>query len=227
MHARAPRTATRALRACAALAAIATAPAAAAEIGCDANPVVVPLLSAAFTIDADPAKWAAIPALPAPFSRKASGMLKLAWRPEGSCGLLQATDDHISVDAFTPWTRDCLELWLETDCARAYDMSAHSYQIALAPNPDAGPGRGVVVPAQGRLDKEKVQLAWKPSAGGYVLEFMIPTAELHIEAKPGTKIGMNYSVDLKSLSIEEFFNDKDMDAGWGSPCRWGTIVLGR
>jgi hypothetical protein len=222
MHARAPRTAARVF---AALAAIATA--SAADIGSDASPVVVPQLSAAFTVDADPAKWAAIPALPAPFSRKASGMLKLAWRPEGIYGLLQTADDRISVDAFSPWTRDCLELWLETDCAHAYDMSAHSYQIALAPNPDAGPGRGVVIPAQGRLDKEKVQLAWKPGAGGYVLEFMIPAGELQLDAKPGTRIGMNYAVDLKSLAIEEFFDDKDMDAGWGSPCRWGTIVLGR
>jgi hypothetical protein len=25
--------------------------------------------------------------------------------------------------------------------------------------------------------------------------------------------------------VEEFYNDKDMEDGFRSPCRWGTIVL--
>ncbi len=165
---------------------------AAAEIGSDANPVVVPQLPSAFTVDGDPIKWASIPALPAPFSRKASGMLKLAWRPEGIYGLLQTPDDRITVDAFNPWTRDCLELWLETDYARAYDMSAHSYQIALAPNPDAGPGHGVTVPAQGALNKEKVQLVWEAHSGRL-------RARIHDPLRPGPARGQARDEDRHEL----------------------------
>jgi hypothetical protein len=195
------------------------------DIGSDANPAIVHALPDAITIDGDPAKWAGVAALPAPFSRKATGMLKLAWREDGIYGLLQAQDAKITVDAFNPWVRDCLELWLETDHARSYEMTDHAYQLVLAPNPDAGAGRAIVVPANGHIVADKVHAVWKPQAGGYLIEFFVPATEIKLVMKDGAKIGMNYSVDDKGVSIEEFFTDKDMDSGFCSPLRWGVITL--
>jgi hypothetical protein len=200
-------------------------PGAVSAVGSDQQPVAIPQAPAAITGACDPGPWAAIAALPAPFSRKASGSLKLGWREDGLYGLLQASDAAISASGDAPWSRDCLELWLETDCLRSYDMSDHAFQIVLAPNPDAGPGKAIVFPASGHIARENIKAQWKPVAGGYCLGFFLPAAQLGLTMTSGTKVGMNYSVDDKGVATEEFYNDKDMEDGFRSPCRWGTIVL--
>jgi len=202
-----------------------TLPGAVSDVGSDQHPVPISQLPDAVTVTADAAPWSSITALPAPFSRKATGSLKLAWRADGIYGLLQALDTQITADSAAPWGRDCLELWLETDCARSYDMSDHAFQIVLAPNPDAGAGRAIIVPANGHIARDSIVATWKPASGGYVLSFFLPAAQLGLVMKPGTKIGMNYSLDDKGVAVEEFYNDKDMEDGFRSPCRWGTIVL--
>ena len=200
-------------------------PGASADVGSDQHPVAISQLPDGVTVSADAAPWSAIAALPAPFSRKAAGSLKLAWRADGLYGLLQATDAQITADSAAPWGRDCLELWLETDCARSYDMTDHAFQIVLAPNPDAGAGRAIIVPANGHIARDRIVATWKPVPGGYVLGFFLPAAQLGLAMTPGAKIGMNYALDDKGVAVEEFYNDKDMEDGFRSPCRWGTIVL--
>ncbi len=223
----APQGAGRALALAFALSLLAGSSLAAAvsAVGSDQQPVAIPQAPAAITGACDPVPWAAIAALPAPFSRKASGSLKLGWREDGLYGLLQASDAAISASGDAPWSRDCLELWLETDCLRSYDMSDHAFQIVLAPNPDAGPGKAIVFPASGHIARENIKAQWKPVDGGYCLGFFLPAAQLGLTMKSGTKVGMNYSVDDKGVAAEEFYNDKDMEDGFRSPCRWGTIVL--
>src|SRR5258708_3375203 len=98
------------------------------ELGSDRDPVRIPR-APTLTVDGDAADWAKVPALPAPFSRRQGGMLKLAWSEAGLYGLLQVEDAQVAADAFHPWTKDCLELWLETDGKRSYDMSDHAWQI--------------------------------------------------------------------------------------------------
>ena len=54
-------------------------------------------------LEADTSKWANVAALPAPFSKRDAGMMKLAWRDEGLYGLIEAKTAHIDVDEATPW----------------------------------------------------------------------------------------------------------------------------
>jgi hypothetical protein len=198
----------------------------ASDLGSDTNPVIVHKLPPGF-FDADgkTSKWPTITALPAPFSHKTAGMLRLGWTDDGLFGSLEATDATIAVDAFGPWTKDCLELWLETDAARSYDMSDHSYQIALAPNPDAGAGRAIVIAASGPIPADRIDAHWRPMPGGYALEFFVPAAQLKVAFHDGLTLGMNYAVDDKGIAIEEFYHDKDMDSGFCSPYTWGMIAL--
>jgi hypothetical protein len=194
------------------------------ELGSDREAVIIPR-APAIVIDGDGADWEKVPALPAPFSRHQVGMLKLAWSEKGIYGFLQVKDAKISADAFSPWTRDCLEFWLETDGSKSYDMSDHAWQIALAPNPDAGPGKAIVCAANGKLDRDQVQASWKPIEGGYALEFFIPGEQVKLTMQPRAKFGMNYAVDDDGVAIEEFYADKDMDMAYASPSRWGVVTL--
>jgi hypothetical protein len=202
-----------------------TAPA--ADVGSDDNPVNISQLPDAITVDGDPAKWDKIKAIPAPFAKKDEGSVKLAWREDGLYGLLQVKDDKITADDTNPWSQDALELWLETDDAKAESMSDNSDQIALAPNPTAGPGKATVV-VIGAINPDAIKAMWKTTDGGYALEFFIPVKEL-TPAKfvEGTKVGLHYSVDDKGKSIEQFFTDKDTDMGYKTPKSWGTIELAK
>jgi hypothetical protein len=197
------------------------------ELGSAKQPVIIPRAPAALTIDGDGADWANVAALPAPFSRQLAGRLKLAWSDAGLSGFLQTTDAKISADPFSPWTKDCLEFWFESDNAHSYDMTDHSWQLVLAPNPDAGPGRAIVCPANGHLDVDQIKAQWKPIPGGYALEFFIPAAQLKATFQPGTRFGMNYAVDDDGIAVEEFYADKDMNSAFASPSRWGVIELGK
>jgi hypothetical protein len=147
-----------ALASSAAMTALADAPAN-ADLGSDNNPVMVPQLPDAITVDGDPAKWDKIKAIPAPFAKKDAGSVKLAWRDDGLYGLVQVKDDKITADGTNPWTADCLEIWLETDDAKADSMSDNSTQIALAPNPTAGPGKATVV-VEGVVNPDVVKAMW-------------------------------------------------------------------
>jgi hypothetical protein len=215
-----------ALATSAAMTALADAPAA-ADLGSDNNPVMVPPLPDAITVDGDPAKWDKIKAIPAPYAKKDAGSVKLAWRDDGLYGLVQVKDDKVTANDTNPWLADCLEIWLETDDAKADSMSDNSTQIALAPNPTAGPGKATVV-IEGVVNPDVVKAMWKPTDGGYALEFFIPTKELTpAKMADGTKIGFHYSVDLKGKSIEQFFCEKDTDDSYKTPKNWGTIQLSK
>lgn len=202
----------------------ATAPAA-APLGSEQQPVLVHPAPASFAIDGNLAKWTAIAPLPAPFSRTAAGKLRLAWNAQGLFGCVQVPDSAITIDASSPWSKDCLELWLESDNARSYNMSPQSFQLVFAPDPHAGPGRAIALPASGTMPRASLESHWQPITGGYAIEFLVPAAPLKGTWAAGRRLGMNYSVDDKGIATEEFYTDKDMDSGFCSPCRWGTIEL--
>jgi hypothetical protein len=210
----------------AAVAVVAAAPSAnapaAKPAGVDA---VIPHATAKFTIDGDGGDWSAIPALPAPYSHKDTGSLKLAWREDGLYGYVEVADASIEVDEATPWSADTLELWLDPTGKRGPDMD-DSHQVAIAPNPLAGAGECVLVVSQGQIDANAVKRTWKARPGGYAIEFFIPAAELKpAKLEAGSKLGFSYSIDDDGKAIEQFVHDKDTDEGYHNPSTWGLIVL--
>ncbi|HEY3322485.1 MAG TPA: sugar-binding protein [Planctomycetota bacterium] len=198
-------------------------------IGSVKKPVVIPKLADKISVDGDPADWAKIKALPAPFAKKDEGALKLAWADDGLYGCLQAKDAKIAVDEENPWSSDCIELFIDSDNGHKDEMTEKSFQIAIAPNPAKGAGKGIVVVPQGSAAPDKIESKWKPVEGGYVLEFFIPATQLKLTPKEGADIGFNYAiddVDGKGV-VEQFYSDKDTDDGYKTPKSWGAIKLGK
>jgi hypothetical protein len=188
------------------------------------KPVAIAHFTDKVVVDGNADKWAAIKALPAPYSRKDAGMVKLAWREEGLYGYVQVPDDKVNADETNPWAADCIELWIEADFARADDMAGAACQLAIAPNPDSKEGKCYVVVAQGTISADAIKATWKKTDKGYALEFFIPATELKpAKFAEGTKIGLAYAVDDDGKAIEQFVADKDTDEGYKSPKTWGAI----
>ena len=198
----------------------------AAPVGSPKAPVAIPQLTEKITVDGDAAKWAKIKALPAPFAKKDAGSLKLAWSEDGLYGLAQIKDDKIVIDDTTPWSGDCLELFLETDAARAEELGTNGMQVCIAPKP--GAAASIVVVPQGNANPDKITSVSKAIEGGYTLEFFIP-AKLLKPAKmaPDTKMSFNYSVDNDGKSVEQFYSNKDVEDGYKTPKAWGMIQLAK
>ena len=199
-------------------------------VGSEKKPVMVPKLADKIVVDGDPADWAKIKPLPAPFSKKDAGMLTLGWADDGLYGCVQVKDAKITIDADTPWSGDCLELWFESDCKHKDEMSDNSFQIVLAPNPAKGAGACIIVIPQGSASPDKITAKWKPVAGGYVIEFFIPFAQLKLAAMAeGTALGFNYAVDDVDDKgvLEQFYCDKNEDQAYKIPRLWGVIKLGK
>jgi len=199
-------------------------------IGSPKKPVMVPKLTEKIVLDGDPADWAKIKPLPAPFAKKDAGMLTLGWADDGFYGCAQVKDPKITIDEESPWNGDCLELWFESDCARKDEMSDSSFQIALAPNPAKGAGGCIIVIPQGSASSDKITAKWKPVAGGYVIEFFIPFAQLKLaKMAEGTQIGFHYAIDDMDDKgiLEQFYCDKSEDDAWKHPNLWGVIKLGK
>lgn len=195
-------------------------------LGSPQHPVAIPRLSAEkFSLDGDPAKWLKIQAIPAPFSKKFSGMMKLGWREDGLYGYIHVQDLQVKVDDANPWQQDCVELWLDTACARHIDMGTDCFQIALAPNVTLGAGKCIVVAPLATPCPEQTVARWKPTSDGYAIEFFLPAKAFNVTMAVGTKIGFNYSIDEKGKSIEQFYADKDINGSFCNPSTWGMIEL--
>lgn len=193
-------------------------------LGASENPASIPSLPEKIKIDGDPAKWKAIPALPAPFSKQKAGVLKLAWREDGLYGCAQIKCADLVVDETSPWQNDCLELWLDISNNHGETMD-DAVQLALAPNPTIKGGTCIKVMPQGSWRLDVLEAAWSRTDTGYVLEFYIPVKAFNGKLSEGAKIGFNYSVDEDGKAIEQYFSDKDTDGGYTTPARWGAIQL--
>lgn len=194
-------------------------------IGTSRIPAAVAHAAPPLAMAADPAGWAQIPALPAPFAKKGAGMMKLAWSDDGLHGFVQVPCEKMTVDKESPWKGDCLEIFLDRTCKRSPDKDDTCSQIIFAPDP-AAPGKAiVVVPYQ---SFEGIQAAWRPVPGGYTLEFFLPAKVMQpAKLTAGTRLGFNYAVDHAGTAIEQFFSDKDTDGGYADPSSWGVVELAR
>jgi hypothetical protein len=199
-------------------------------LGSPKKPVMIPRLTEKIVVEGEAAHWAKIKPLPVPYQKKDAGMLNLGWDDDGIYGCVQVKDSKITVDADNPWNADCLELWFESDCKRQNEMSAKSFQITMAPNPAKGAGPCIIVVPQGSAAPEKITAKWKPVAGGYVIEFFIPSAQIKLaKMEEGTELGFNYAVDDMDDKgvLEQFYCDKNDDEAYKTPHLWGVIKLGK
>jgi outer membrane protein assembly factor BamB len=194
-------------------------------IGSPARPVPVPRLPGAHAAGDGSASWSGVAPLPAPFSKRDAGALTLGWRDDGLYGVIQVAQAQVEVDEQHPWTKDCVEIWFETDCARFVEMTENAFQVIFAPKPSTGAGTCVVLVPQGRLPPETITATWKPTADGYRIEFFIPARELQVNMAGGARWGFNYAVDQRGKAVEQFFSDKGVDNGYGNPSTWGEIIL--
>lgn len=194
-----------------------------------AVPVDVPFYDGKLTVDGDAADWGNIAALPCPFKKADTSSMKLCWNKEGLFGVITAKDSEIKINRKEPWKSDCLELFVEKDCAGSWENSKAA-QYVFAPDPENGAGKcPVKVPYGGSVDKpEMISGAWKPVDSGYVIEFEIPAALLGpATMTDGCKIGFNYALSDNGKPVEQFFSDKNADSGYCTPAHWGIIRLKR
>ena len=71
---------------------------------------------------------------------------------------------------------------------------------------------------------DDLQCVWRPTEGGYVMEFMVPASLMTPGAmEAGRKIGFHYALNNGGTDIEQFFTEKDVN--WGRPAAWGVIRL--
>jgi cellulose/xylan binding protein with CBM9 domain len=204
-------------------------PALGADLGSPKNPIAVSM-AAKIKVDGDLADWAKIKALPMPFMKSPTGPVKLAWSAAGLYGAITVVDKELAIDPGEPWSSDCVEIWVEKDAARAFDMGINASQIALVADPDSKTGDCLVVVPSGsdaELDGEAGIVAkWKKTKTGYVIEFLFPAKALApAKMVAGTKIGLNFALNDDGAPTAQFYCDKNTDEAYRTPELWGTIVL--
>jgi hypothetical protein len=196
--------------------------------GGENNPVIVPQFPDKLTLDGDLAKWANITALPALWSRKQAGAVKLAWKDDGLYGSIHVATDKINVDNSHPWEGDAIEIWLDEGAVHADAMGPTTSQIAFVPNPSSGDGPATVIVPSGSIAVAAITAVWKKVPDGYVVEFCIPAKELKASTMaPGTRFGFNYCIDKEGKPTEQFFCDKNIETGYATPSAWGYLQLGK
>jgi hypothetical protein len=120
-----------------------------------------------------------------------------------------------------------VDLFIEKDFARSIGRSANSAEYAFSPAPESGPGAGHVVVAYDRDRSRSVAItcAWRPTAGGYALEFFIPAAALEpARMEGGCTLGMNFILSKRGTAVERFYCERK-PTGWESPIMWGAVQL--
>jgi hypothetical protein len=190
------------------------------------EPVAIPHHADKVTPDADLGEWADIPPMPRPFDGEPLSSLRLCWNEQGIYGAVDAVDDDVRGNREKPWEADAALLFIEKDFARTARRSEHVGQYAFGPAPEHGPGPAhIVVFGAGWKPEPGVQCAWRRSASGYVLEFLIPAAALApARMEEGCIVGLDFSIQDDGEPVEQFYSEAFHD-GWHSPITWGAASL--
>jgi len=206
--------------------------------------LVTPQLSSAdihrldgpIVVDGDLTEWGEIEPIQWTHGGLGASAFRLCWREDGLYGAVRSVDKAIEPNQEQPWLNDGVEVFIETDCARSPNHTERSFQLAFWPATDLGPGPCHLSfwrpltdegsQATGRDEATGVSGAWRPTGGGYVIEFRVPPALLAPAVlEPGTELG--FSLALRN-------GDSTQDAAFAgvwsgdthlSPALWGTIRL--
>ncbi len=194
---------------------------------------------AGMKMDGDLADWPAAAQLPAwMLGRKvdnAEAKVYLAWAPEGLYGAVEVKDSRlINQDPNWFWACDCLEIFLDTRNDKAVrDFVPGDHQFWFVP-----------LPAQNRVfvgqwkrgselddnlvDIPGLQTASRTQGDGYVMEFLLPAANLkNYVPKAGGQFGLNLNLTVFGRTAQDevyWPNAKDSGVNF-QPLHWGTLDL--
>ena len=190
--------------------------------------VEIPRAPGAITVDGDLSDWAAVAPLPLPFEGGRPGSVRLCWAEDGLYGAVSAAVGPPRLDRAEPWKGDCLELFVEKDCARAAVAARNCAHLVFCPDPEAGPGPGVARVGYGAhiYRGDVLGCQWRPTAEGYDMEFFIPTLMLEpARMEAGCRLGMNFALCRDGESLEVFFLDRYQLFVCQNPIAWGIVRL--
>jgi hypothetical protein len=194
---------------------------------------------AGLKIDGDLADWPADAQLPAwMLGRKvndADAKVFLAWAPEGLYGAVAVKNSRIvNQDPNWFWACDALEIFLDTrndKTTRTFVPGDHQFWFVPLPKQNrvfVGQWkRGTELDAN-RVDIPSLQTASRKQGDGYVMEFLLPAADLKAFApKAGGQFGVNLNLTVYGNPIQdEVYWPHAKDSGVNvQPANWGTLDL--
>jgi CubicO group peptidase (beta-lactamase class C family) len=192
----------------------------------------VPHGAAEITVDGDLSDWQGIALLDLPFWGCKSTMARFLWRADGLYGAYAVNDDSIEPSATLAETfkADGLELWIETDGARSLDITRNPRALKASFSPDmaSGPGRARSEVIFGRFKGKAnpIRAAWKKTAEGYTLEFLLPAEMLAPAAmEAGTTLGFHYVLFNDARHAEDSI--EYIRGFYRKPYLWAAIRLVR
>ena len=154
-----------------------------------AAPKAIPITRAPrpISVDGDLSDWEGVAPLPNPFHNEPTGPFRFCWTEAGLYGAVDVADKSVAIKADAPWDADGVEVFVDKAFERAMTTGANTGQYAFCPAPDLGPGKAhfVIASDANRGKPTQVACAWRPTAGGYTLEFFLPAESAGARAHAG------------------------------------------
>ncbi len=166
---------------------------------------------------------------------EADAKIYLAWSPEGLYGAVEVAGAALGrTDPRSFWDGNCLEVFLDArddPRGRAYEPGVHQFWFVPLPAEKrvyAGQWKRGSEIAQTRYDIPGVRGAAVARGDGYVMEFLLPAAEMQ-KFKPaaGGRIGLslNLTVRGKEVAREVFWPASKSANVQERPDAWATMEL--
>ncbi|MBD3319978.1 MAG: hypothetical protein GF350_02680 [Chitinivibrionales bacterium] len=196
--------------------------------GSPANPAQVHYTESGIELDGILDDWQTVTRLPAPYSEKEAGSLKLAWNEKGIYGAATVSDSSIVAAPGRQRQSDKVEIYIEKDFARAKSLTPYAVCYYFIPTPDSSAGTCMLWTWNHICDDDNEKLAgfWRSTEYGYSIEFFIPF-EILSPATPdnGTVLGFTYTLSDEGTPLEQFFCNTSHDRYYRKPFRWGAVKL--
>ena len=189
------------------------------------------------TVDGDLKEWSDVPPLPIVDNQLSIAPLKLCWREDGLYGAANTVDSSIKSDLQQPWMGDGLQVFLETDAARAGQLTPNCLQLTFMPLPDSKEGKATISVGhtggawamQPGLEPDSgITCAWRSTDAGYTLEFFIPARTLKPALmEPEASLGMLMMLRNGSLAqpVVAFVTTQTGTDVYQRPDMWALLKL--
>jgi hypothetical protein len=161
--------------------------------------------------------------------------VSLAWSPEGLYGLVEVpVADVANPDPRNFWVGNCLELFL--DCrdrkgSRSFERGDHQFwfvPLVAERRVYAGQWKRADEITETRYDLRNVQGVAAVKGQGYVMEFLLPAAELQgFAPRAGASLGLNLNLTIQGGEVKrELYWPAAKDKNIATqPGLWGSVEL--
>lgn len=212
----------------------------------EGKPLTQPLIPSAYslhravdiTLDGQISEWSEQTRLPTWMLGSTMGepnaRIHLAWAPEGIYGAFEVHDSRVlATDPRSFWYGDVLELWIDTaDDKQSHSFTTGDHQFWLVPQVEQDRvyvgqwKRGDTIDAT-RYDLPGIQSAARRIEDGYVMEFLLPAAELKgYDPAPGERLGLNVNLTVKGERYDrEVYWSRSKASDIADPAGWGSVEL--